>query len=510
MNDHNFGFAAEWEILDGNGKIVRRSRPDKRIIAPEGKIVLTAYDEKGLVVGKRSQPMKSCTAGMIEDFVNGYRIAVRNDSYAASAPKVMLGMKAAPVYVQQPGLIHPFINYPTNALVSGSVSSDTIPISLLAMSDASGSTRVTLHTARTITGGNGNIGEIALYSCSGRMLAREAISPTFGFGVGKVVELAWTLNFPATDSKAVTKNWIKNFIQNIAASAYALKDLAGNSVAATASHTGQSFTKAANCFGGAGVTDMGIIVGSGDTAVSADDYSLAQLISSGSGSGELSYLAQSSTSAIAKLSVLEGKAYATYVRDFTNNSAAAVTVREAGLVAKTGVTTEGVETTGSYLLARWLTGDVTVNPGETLRIYFKPTVIATAENHEGLTTDVIVVTDAMRETYPELAEISMIQKTGASGKTWPQALEYAWNLNLGGYTDWRLPRCVGNQTDRTVNNELYGMWRARGSLGLATDNSYYWSSTERDASGAWFVYFNSSGNVSYYNKDYTYYVRCVR
>lgn len=510
MENHNFGFTAEWEVLDCNGKVIRRSNPEKKIIVPEGKVELTAYDEKGRIVKKHTQPMKSFTVGMIEDFVNGYRIAVRNDSYASNAPKVMLGMKAAPVYVQQPGLIHPFINYSNNALISGSVSSDTIPVSLVAMSDVAGSTRVTLHTARTITGGNGNIGEIALYSCSGKMLAREAISPTFGFGIGKVVELAWTLNFPATDSKAVTKNWIKNFIQNIAASAYALKDLAGNSVAATASHTGQSFTKAANCVGGAGVTDMGIIVGSGDTIVSADDYSLAQLISSGSGSGELSYLAQSSTSAIAKLSVLEGKAYATYVRDFTNNSAAVVTVREAGLVAKTGVTTEGVETAGSYLMARWLTGDVTVNPGETLRIYFKPTVIATAENHEGLTTNVIVVTDAIRETYPELADISMIQKNPSGGRNWSGALEYTWNLNLGGYTDWRLPRCVGNQTDRTVNNELFGIWRAKDSLGLATSNTTYWSSTETDASHAWVVSLNSSGTISNYSKGSNTIACCVR
>lgn len=510
MANHNFGFVAEWEILDGNGKIVRRSRSDKRIIAPEGKIELTAYNEKGLIVRKHSQPMKSFTVGMVEDFVNGYRIAVRNDSYAASAPKVMLGMKAVSVYVQQPGLIHPFINYPTNALVSGSVSSDTVPVSLLAMSDVTGSTRVTLHTARTITGGNGNIGEIALYSCSGKMLGREAISPTFGFGVGKVVELAWTLNFPATESKAITKNWIKNFVQNIAAAAYTFTDMAGNTAAGSMSHTGQSFAKAANCVGAAGVTDMGIIVGSGDSAVSADDNALAQLIASGTSTGELSYLAMSSVSAIAKLSVLEGKAYATYVRDFTNNSTAAITVREAGLVAKTAVTTEGVEAAGSYMLARWLTGDVTVNPGETLRIYFKPTVIATAESHTGLSTDIVVVTDAMRETFPELAEISMVQKAGVSGKTWPQALEYAWDLNLGGYTDWRLPRCAGNQSDRSVNNELYGLWRARGSLGLATDNYYYWSATEKGAGGAWGVNFDSSGSVVEGGKNTTNYVRCVR
>ncbi|MBR6421927.1 DUF1566 domain-containing protein [bacterium] len=510
MNDHNFGFAAEWEILDGNGKIVRRSRPDKRMIAPEGKIELTAYDEKGRVIGKRSQPMKSLTVGMIEDFVNGYRIAVRNDSYAASAPKVMLGMKAAPVYVQQPGLIHPFINYPTNALVSGSVSSDTIPITLLAMSDVAGSTRVTLYTARTITGGNGNIGEIALYSCSGKMLGREAVTPAFGFGVGKVVEVAWTLNFPATESKAITKNWIKNFAQNIAAAAYTFTDMAGNTAAGSMSHTGQSFAKAANCVGAAGVTDMGIIVGSGDSAVSADDNALAQLIASGTSTGELSYLAMSSVSAIAKLSVLEGKTYATYVRDFTNNSTAAITVREAGLVAKTAVTTEGVEAAGSYMLARWLTGDITVNPGETLRIYFKPTVIATAESHTGLSTDIVVVTDAMRETYPELAEISMVQKAGVSGKTWPQALEYAWNLNLGGYTDWRLPRCAGNKADSSVNNELCGLWRARNNLGLATDNNNYWSGSEKDASNAWGVNFDSSGSVNNNGKSYARYVRCVR
>ena len=507
---HNFGLVTSWEVLDGNGKVVRKSGKTAPDGVKEGKIRTRIYDAKGRLEYSSEQPMRSFVCGMIKDFVNGYRVALSNSGYQANAPRVMLGAKSAPVYVQQPFLIHPYISYPTNALVSGSVSSEVVPVSLISITDQAGSTRVTLHTARKITAGYGSLGEIALYSDGNNMIARDVISPEGGFGVGKTVETAWSINLPATASKAITKNWIKNWVQNINNTAYTdFKDLLGNSVTGAMAVTVATFTKEVNTRGGLGITDIGLIVGSSDATVTADDYQLGSQIPHGSSSNTVEYAAMPATSSIPVIHPLRGKAEVTYCRDFTNNSGAPIVIKEAGLVAKTASTSEGVTSGGSFLLARWLTGTVTLNQGEILRIYFKPTITATAEILEGLTTDIVVVTDAMREIYPELAEISMVQKIGVSNKTWPQALEYAWNLNLGGYTDWRLPRCAGNQTDGTVNNELYGLYRARGSLGLASDSNYYWSASEKDASNAWVVNF-SNGLVYDNYKDNTRYVRCVR
>ncbi len=92
--------------------------------------------------------------------------------------------------------------------------------------------------------------------------------------------------------------------------------------------------------------------------------------------------------------------------------------------------------------------------------------------------------------------------------TWKNALEYAENLQLAGYTDWRLP-------DR---NELQSLVDYRTSypsvatvLKDKTVSSYYWSSTTYAyyTYGAWRVYFYS-GSVNYGNKSDSFYVRAVR
>ena len=123
---------------------------------------------------------------------------------------------------------------------------------------------------------------------------------------------------------------------------------------------------------------------------------------------------------------------------------------------------------------------------------------------------VIIVTDEIKKMFPELKNISMIQTEPVSDKTWPEAMEYAKNLKLGGFTDWRLPTCSGDEDDRSVNNELCGICRAKKVLGIPEDYYWYWSGAEYDASDAWRVNFYGSGYVSNYNKSYTSYVRCVR
>ncbi len=111
---------------------------------------------------------------------------------------------------------------------------------------------------------------------------------------------------------------------------------------------------------------------------------------------------------------------------------------------------------------------------------------------------------------------------------WDDAMEYAKNLRLCGYADWRLPSkeelaevvtlCGGiavkvhdndwrDIIDRNRANKAYqANYKAKGF-----SSSYYWSSTTYagDTSDAWFVSF-SRGGQSNYDKSYDYYVRCVR
>jgi len=111
---------------------------------------------------------------------------------------------------------------------------------------------------------------------------------------------------------------------------------------------------------------------------------------------------------------------------------------------------------------------------------------------------------------------------------WAEAMEYAKNLRLGGYDDWRLPSIEelseivtlcggisvtvdddawGDIWDKNKANENYqANYKAKG---FASSN--YWSSTAYagNASYAWVVSF-SFGYQDYYSKSSDYYVRCVR
>ena len=82
--------------------------------------------------------------------------------------------------------------------------------------------------------------------------------------------------------------------------------------------------------GGSGVSNVGIVVGSGATAESFEDYALATVIAHGSGAGQLAYQAGE---APAKSWTAGTRVYQVqHVRYFNNNSGGVVTVREIGLV----------------------------------------------------------------------------------------------------------------------------------------------------------------------------------
>jgi hypothetical protein len=74
------------------------------------------------------------------------------------------------------------------------------------------------------------------------------------------------------------------------------------------------------------------------------------------------------------------------------------------------------------------------------------------------------------------------------------------NLSLGGYSDWFLP-------SRDELNLMYENLKAQGVDGFA--DNYYWSSSEYDATHAWYQLFGN-GNQGNFYKESTYRVRAVR
>lgn len=123
----------------------------------------------------------------------------------------------------------------------------------------------------------------------------------------------------------------------------------------------------------------------------------------------------------------------------------------------------------------------------------------TDDEEEPQIPGVIIVTDEIKKEYPELKNLQMIQKEPSDYMTWNDSMQYAKDLDLGGFNDWRLP----------TMEELRGIYRVKQALGIPSDYHWYWSGSEAGASSAWYVNF-SSGDVSNSYKYYTNYVRCVR
>jgi len=93
-------------------------------------------------------------------------------------------------------------------------------------------------------------------------------------------------------------------------------------------------------------------------------------------------------------------------------------------------------------------------------------------------------------------------------KDWEGAREYCANLELGRYSDWRLPNIKELQSIVDVSH--YKPAIKRGFKNVNTSD-YFWSSSVyvSDTKDAWVVYFKN-GRTNYYNKTDENYVRCVR
>jgi hypothetical protein len=82
--------------------------------------------------------------------------------------------------------------------------------------------------------------------------------------------------------------------------------------------------------GGSGDASMGVVVGTGTTAVTISDYKLESIIANGTGSGQLQY----GTTSFSEVAITGSTAKFTIARTFTNNSGASINVHEVGLYTK--------------------------------------------------------------------------------------------------------------------------------------------------------------------------------
>jgi len=111
---------------------------------------------------------------------------------------------------------------------------------------------------------------------------------------------------------------------------------------------------------------------------------------------------------------------------------------------------------------------------------------------------------------------------------WNDAMEYAKNLRLGGHNDWRLPSIDefgevidscgiihinrdNNNWDSITNENMNNNYYQNSYKEKGFSYEYYWSSTtyKNDSNNAWIVLFYN-GNVGYYRKNDSNFVRCVR
>lgn len=225
--------------------------------------------------------------------------------------------------------------------------------------------KVQFSFSRTFTNSSGapiDVKEIGVYAGVGFRccIIRDILPATVTVNNGQVLTVTYTLK--VNESEGWTVNFMKivrhGFFYDHPSPENIVR-LNGDSEELTDGAHEMSIMRTYSLYG---EDHFGIQVGTSTSGVSATDYCLYNQIDHGEGSGELVYHRHHYTGA-------QYTASGTYVdlsRPFSNHSDAAVTIEEVSLVGRnTGNVGQGV------MLMRTLTGGVTLQPEESVKIKFK-------------------------------------------------------------------------------------------------------------------------------------------
>ena len=560
---HNFDYSTKWEILDKDGNIIQKGE-NKADPNTEGSLKISYLNQNKDTIEEHEQPMKSFTVGLLHELAKGYRIESRNDSYATGTGEVMvnlagfdklytmIGESPSPTYVQQIRPIASPTVFSPNAFMNNSKASSTsAPVKLESLTESTNYIEAVMSVERMIDNvltTENSIYEVCLYGCSGKMIARDVLNSPLTYQDLTWVKFTWTIRFLISNARVMTKNWVLNFLQNInydendnfeAFTDFVAWDFENSAevYANGRNCISQTFTKYQNCMGESDDRTVGIVIGSSDNDVSYSDTHLGNQLF------DINYGKSTTVSPIAEddyitpiIQPTNGTAHIYYSRDFYNNTGSTVTINEAGVYAKTAKLNEGIDKAGSYLICHWLTGRIELPIECTLRIYWKPQITATAELYDidELTENkILVLTDEIREKYPRLRNISMIEAVGV-GQKWHEAHGYARNLTICEMSGWRLMTCHGQERYNNPSDEVFALIEAKEDLhnlavaqGIVGDNfvpsntntySYWseaeWHDTGGSATAAWTAAVQSWGTEQRvsgcYKGSAAFYRRCVR
>lgn len=186
--------------------------------------------------------------------------------------------------------------------------------------------------------------------------------------VGAILELTVKdKNGKITDRRVMrSKSFVRQFLELLWVQAFQIPEVAPYSVRVTG-NTLQDICESAYTFATdapAGNTTFGIIVGTGTTAPTIDDYAIETLITHGVGAGQLQYSAITFGAPASDTTTSQF----TITRDFANGSGGAITVNEIALYVEAYLSTK---TYYLMVIRDVIAGGISVPDGQTLTVNYR-------------------------------------------------------------------------------------------------------------------------------------------
>lgn len=394
MDCHNFGFGTGYELFDDKQRLVDKNF-NPFVPDIEGEVETTVTDTaSGKILEKHKQPMRSFVSGMIYAIINGGRIYNKVDlgtqGYARRGPGLVLGNLTDNVTIHTKDWASSggYTGIPT-AEQTGSVSasyptqmSDYVEITITATVHVSNGG--TISSVRNACGLNVS-GHYSLGSAgtsTAIIIAADKLpNITFAASTTSTILISYTLHFLNSTSKTLTMNWFMNFIANLVGSYdfTTINDLTRsktvtNQTTATKDRH-QTFTfldsTRARIELGPDDTQPVLITNTKLSPWTGGTLSVFSQLNSNFPTVSMSYNSESG------IDYINNTARCVCYTTWQNITQNPVTVKEAGLIVnenRTDSTITGINGTGEFLLARWLTGPVELLPGWSLKVYFQPQV----------------------------------------------------------------------------------------------------------------------------------------